>query len=331
MPSISRAEFKSQYRNKQISVVEALQNTELKNLDLKGADLNGDGHIRGDNETQQLFNSLDSFDKDASPDTLNTGTADSPSQVGRMYRALQAQTCPIPANKVGDLMCKGGKANMDKQTKGHQDAIDKCGVGLYYGDHSEYKSMNAGERKQWIKDNTIAGQTASTPKESSCIGWAMENVKEAYQNAGKGARWREIERKVYQNGSKGTDLAKELQKDGWQGIYFNPDTTASHDNGEHSYTAHLVSKGKPYYGIKVKDSITNYASSDPAQMDKLKDVPFYFGLAQGGQHTFVGGDGKINEFHWDRNPNEADAIEETPLKDFGWSSGILMVPPGTWK
>lgn len=65
-------------------------------------------------------------------------------------------------------------------------------------------------------------------------------------------------------------------------------------------------------------------------IDKLKQVPFFFGLARGGTHTFVGQDGRVNEFHWDAMPNDKNAIEEQPLQTFPWNSGLIMVPPGTW-
>lgn len=38
----------------------------------------------------------------------------------------------------------------------------------------------------------------------------------------------------------------------------------------------------------------------------------------------------MNEFHWSQMPNGTNAIEETPLKDWGWNSGLIMIPPGTW-
>ena len=69
---------------------------------------------------------------------------------------------------------------------------------------------------------------------------------------------------------------------------------------------------------------------DLTGVEQLKKVPFFFGLARGGTHTFVGQNGRVNEFHWDRNPDDKTAIEERPLTEFPWNSGILMVPPGSW-
>ena len=67
-----------------------------------------------------------------------------------------------------------------------------------------------------------------------------------------------------------------------------------------------------------------------AGIEKLREVPFFFGLAKGGVHTFVGRKGEVNEFHWSEMPNSEHAIQQTPLEKFGWNSGLIMVPPGTW-
>jgi hypothetical protein len=29
-------------------------------------------------------------------------------------------------------------------------------------------------------------------------------------------------------------------------------------------------------------------------------------------------------------PNSTNAIQQTPLEKWGWNSGVIMVPPGTW-
>jgi hypothetical protein len=239
---------------------------------------------------------------------------------------------------VGEQMAEGGNAYLNQETHAHLDAIERTGVGTYYGDHSSYKSMSRTERRAWISEAATPGTNPPTPKESSCIGWAMDNVGAAYEAAGMGERWAEIKSIVYAKGVKGTDLAKELQKDGWQAVYFNPDAKHPDDgNAEHSYTARIVKQGKPYYGIDVDAMVTDYrptegkgTTQDLAGFEKLKEVPFFFGLAKGGMHTFAGQHGRVNEFHWTANPDDTNAIEERPLTEFPWNSGVIMVPPGTW-
>ncbi len=244
-------------------------------------------------------------------------------------------------NSFGATLAAAGAQSIELRMKAHNDSIDKTGVGVYFGDHSGWKTMSAEEKAQWIKDNAKPGTTpppASSIKENSCIGWAMENVGAAYKAAGKADRWAEIQHLVVSKGSKGMDLAKELKKDGWQSVYWNPDTAHPDDgNAEHSFSALQVARGKGYYGVDVDAQVINYRPTegqgtrlDTSGLDKLKQVPFFFGLAKGGVHTFVGRQGEVNEFHWSDMPDSHDAIQQTPLQKWGWNSGLIMVPPGTW-
>lgn len=238
----------------------------------------------------------------------------------------------------GTKISKSGKKSIEEKTDDHRKSIDKTGIGRYYGDHSEFKSLTGDERKKWLADNVKNGEKPPSLRESSCIGWALDNLKPAYENAGLKNRWNDIEKKVVSNGAKGTVLASELKKDGWNAIYFNPDTKKPEDgNSEHSYSAHLIDKGKPYYGIKADDKITDYRPSsesktkeDLSGLKKLENVPFWFGIARGGKHTFVGSGDKVSEFHWEGNPNDKKTIEEKKLKNFEWLSGMIFVPPGQW-
>ncbi len=244
-------------------------------------------------------------------------------------------------NDFGAKLAAGGAQSIELRSKAHLDSIEKTGVGKYFGDHSSWKSMSAADKEQWIKDNAKAGVTppsASSIKENSCIGWAMENVGAAYAAAGKTERWNEIKAIVVAKGSKGMDLAKELKKDGWQSVYWNPDAKHPDDsNPEHSFSAVQVNRGNGYYGMAIDAQVTNYrptegqgTKQDMSGIEKLKEVPFFFGLAKGGMHTFVGRKGEVNEFHWSEMPNSTNAIQQTPLEKWGWNSGVIMVPPGTW-
>lgn len=249
----------------------------------------------------------------------------------------RAQIASRP-DALGLALGAGGAQAIDRKMKGHLEAIEKTGVGLFYGDHSSWKTMTPQDRAAWVEANKVPGSKPGTPRESSCIGWALENVGDAYRAAGKGARWEEIFRTVVSKGSKGTDLAKELKKDGWESVYWNPDAKNPADGlAEHSFSASQVAKGRGYYGIEVDHTVQNYRPTDgkgtaldPSGTEKLNKVPFFFGLAKGGMHTFVGRAGNVNEFHWNEMPNGKGAIEERPLKDFPWNSGLIMVPPGSW-
>lgn len=176
---------------------------------------------------------------------------------------------------------------------------------------------------------------------SSCITWAMSHVKAAYTAAGQGTRWKQIERTVRASNYRGDVLAKELQKDGWTSMYFNPDAKTPYDgDGEHTFTARQALAGKPYYGIAVDQTLTDYRPTEGsttkvtdatiAQLERLSEVPFFFGLARGGNHTFVGTHGQVNEFHWDYGPDGRYAMSQLPLELFPWNSGVIMLPPGQW-
>jgi hypothetical protein len=168
---------------------------------------------------------------------------------------------------------------------------------------------------------------------------------------------------------KGSVLARELQKDGWKVLYFNPDVeehqaevhyqldaqgqrVAVLDANNHlryfdeqgSSLRDLDRTGK-YYGIPVDGRIVNYnrvngsgRSDDLTAIEKLRQAPFFFGIGRGGEHTFVGHDGTISELHWDREPDDPNVVGEAKFEDkdpsgnrqFGWHSGAVLVPPGTW-
>jgi LysM repeat protein len=275
------------------------------------------------------------------PPPANTGWGSAGGRPGTVSTPT-VTTGPVPGrNPVGDKMAAAGAQSIEMRMKQHNDAIDKTGVGTYYGDHAAWKTMSATEKQDWLKANTKPGVTppsAGSIKESSCIGWAMDNVGAAYAAAGKSARWSEIMHNVVAKGSKGMDLAKELKKDGWQSIYWNPDAKHPDDaNPEHSFSATQVARGNGYYGMPIDATVENYrptdgqgTTKDMSGIDKLSKVPFFFGLAKGGVHTFVGRQGDVNEFHWSEMPDSHHAIQQTPLKDWGWNSGVIMVPPGTW-
>lgn len=279
---------------------------------------------------------------------------------GRPQEATTASKLP----KATQLLGQGGKDSLLKETKAHEDQRAKTGVGKYYGAKSKYAELKKANPKfegKYLDRMAKPGTEPAAPKETDCIKWSMQHLKAAYAKAGKSRRWARIESKVAKGGFKGTDLAKELHKDGWKPVYFNRDVANSPAKTEHKYSADIALKGglrykdpktgkmtvrKDYYGIPGKQMahITDYApvSGEPgsaksqATMNKLKKAPFYFGYVKGGKHTFVGHEGKINEQHWDKSPHEDGQFEQhKSLADFsksqGWHSGVIMVPPGSWK
>lgn len=354
---VDRNAFAQKLGNKQIDVNRMKSDAQIQQAtteaggsveDLAKADLNGDGKIQGTAEMGRLFKALDNYDRNGSGASFNADDGrGSATPAGKAYDRLgflaaaatgEVETSSNRNATFGQRLAQGGANSIQSKMQGHQDAIDRTGVGKYYGDHSSFKSMSQADKRNWIRENAKAGTNPAMPEESSCIGWAMDNVGAAYKAAGKEARWNEIYSKVTSHGAKGTDLAKELAKDGWEAVYWNPDAKHPDDgNPEHSFSAVQAARGRGYYGIPVQHQVINYRPTagqgtrqDMSGIDKLKDVPFFFGVAKGGMHTFVGRQGKVNEFHWSEMPDSKHAIEEKPLQDFMWNSGVIMVPPGTW-
>jgi len=342
MTTVRRQDFVASHRQREIPVASAAADPALQGLDVARADVNGDGFIRGDQEFTALFRRVDAFDRNGDAASVS---APAGSRVLGLLTALQqhSQASSVtpasgPTPTFGQAVGAAGERILKEKTAGHLAAIAATGIGTHYGDHSAYAGLSTADKRAFVEANKKPGTTPAMPQESSCIGWVYENVGAAYAAAGKGARWAEIQRAVVRNGSKGTDLAKELQKDGWKAIYWNPDTKTPEDgSAEHTFSASQVARGKPYYGIKIDGTVTNYRPSsgsatreDDTGLQKLANVPFFFGLARGGMHTFVGTRGEVNELHWADDPTSTGIIEQQPLKTFPWLSGVIMVPPGTW-
>jgi hypothetical protein len=261
----------------------------------------------------------------------------------------------------GERMARGGRRHLLQRTRAHREALKTTGIGLYYGDKSQFsdlfpkevtagsqtKGMNAAERAQWVEAHKIPGTNPAMPKETSCIGWAMENVGAAYKTAGMEVRWAEIEKTMQSHGMRGTVLAIELQKDGWKALYFNRDTHPRHDDkdaGEQNESLRKVLGENAYYGIRVDGMIVDYEKGPSPELEKLRQAPFFYGVGDGGSHTFVGRDGLVSEVHWKAMPDEQQppsgrplatpqVITETRLEDcrsYELRAGAIMVPPDTW-
>jgi len=134
---------------------------------------------------------------------------------------------------------------------------------------------------------------------------------------------------------------------------------------EHSFTARQAKKPRVYgvvtlgKTIPVTDSVTGYRPNIPrgtpaadylgrpqpnepaaptaaAQRQAalryaafVSQVKFGFGVVRGGEHTYLFSSGDVYEFHWDAPPADRNAFGVTPLPQWGWESGAIIVPPET--
>ncbi|MBN2361696.1 MAG: hypothetical protein JXR83_19745 [Deltaproteobacteria bacterium] len=388
---VDRQAFNSAFKNKQIDVDRLKGDQQLQQAaaagggsvdDLARADLDRDGKIAGGDEMKELFKQVDNFDHNRDANSFivkdDTGAAVPAGKVlDRLaFLAENRQTgsaataAPGVDNsaraQAGRRLAQEGRSGLLERTARHNQLVEERGVGTHYGDHSWYSSMSYQDKRKQLQEWTKAGQTPVDPnqlKQTSCVGWALENVVAAYDKAGRGERGREIQRivqsaytdpsgKVHRDlKGMGGILCRELQKDGWQAIYFahdskNPDEPGSTARQQHQGYTNMAKGQKkfwavyPYEKLRVDDYVMDYRPSsdsnrqpDLSGIEKLKNVPFAVGVAKGGTHCFAMHDGVVSENHWTAGPNDAGSsiFEETPLQDWGWSTGLIMVPPGTWK
>ncbi len=117
---------------------------------------------------------------------------------------------------------------------------------------------------------------------------------------------------------------------------------------------------KVYHSIRIADSLLGYAPNqrgNPARdylghlfppearipakqstqraLERLnafnRQVTFGFGLARGGTHTFIFASGDVYEVHYSSGPadwpNQQPLFQVTPLINWNWESGAIIVPP----
>ena len=264
-------------------------------------------------------------------------------------------------------MAEHGDRSITDNSNAHKTAIENTGVGLYYGDHSPFHdSILRGDHRalkaqidamslgNWRLDSFEPGAVvmedasgrAGRVRESSCIGWVIDNVKAAYEGAGLAARFAEISSRVKEADLRGTVLCEELQKDGWTAVFYCPrpaDDLAGSAEREKLAALNMAKAGARVWkspvagssGIRCDAVITGYRDVQPddqteALLEKLERVPFFVGVANGGIHTFVGHRGSVCDFHWTAQPDDMDAMTENPVRQWKWDTGLYMVPPGYW-
>ncbi|MBA4141890.1 MAG: hypothetical protein H0X43_02565 [Nitrosospira sp.] len=362
MPSLDHATFINRLKGKLIDTV-ALR-TAYPELDLRG--ITGNGVISGTGQNlEKLWEVIDNYDHDGNVNTISDAPALSIAEwlftETRNSDATDGEM--VNWRKLAEL----GDKSISDNSNAHRTAIENTGVGLYYGDHSPFHdailrgdrstlqnridAMSLGNWRMaslghgFVVIENASGQ-ASRIKESSCIGWVLENVKAAYEGAGNKVRFAEINSRVKEADLRGTVLCEELQKDDWTAVFYCPRTADDlGDSGEREKLAALnMAKAKARVwkspvpgsiGVRCDAVITGYREVTPnsdteALLEKLENVPFFAGVANGGVHTFVGHQGSVCDFHWTAQPDDKDAMTENPIRQWKWDTGLYMVPPGYW-
>lgn len=196
----------------------------------------------------------------------------------------------------------------------------------------------------------------SKRQSTDCITFVIAVLSRAYEEKGQSA----VAKRVRGLGAYGTKLASYLVSIGWKAHYWNPDVNHPFDNsGEHPASYRTAQQSGTYYGVPVSGLIVNYnptvinqseedrrlgrnnpTAKETAAFDRFKDVRFAFGVAYGGNHTFLCSYAYVFEVHWlgvgddnfkdHVNDRGDDLYERSTLATWGLRtgdlSGIVVVP-----
>ncbi len=361
MPTLDHTTFIDRLQGKSISLIE-LQ-TAYPDLSVKA--IAGNDTIEGTTPNlEKLWEAIDNYDHDGNVNTISDAQALS---IAEWLFAKAGRGAPSTGGTNWKKVAELGDKSITGNCAAHRAAIDNTGMGFYYGDHSlfhrdilngdhsllqtQIDAMTAGNwRMTSVEPGAVTLQNSSGQsarlQESSCIGWVMQNVKTAYEGAGNEERFAEIGRRVKEADLRGTVLCEELQKDGWTAVFYSPRTAedlSEAGDREKLGALDMAKAGARVWkspvpgsnGVRCDSVITGYRGVVPdshteAQLEKLESVPFFVGVANGGIHTFVGHNGSVCDFHWTAQPDDRNAMTESPVRQWRWDTGLYMVPPGYW-
>lgn len=283
-----------------------------------------------------------------------------------------------------DAALRAGQESIVQTTKSHNEHLSKTGVGLFYGMLSGYSPLKRKadatawsdlERFSYLKTvlkkdfimqlgsmnavdsyvQSLVGAQDIIPRTgdlqiTGSLLWALRHIQEAYRAANKEERIKQIIRHVLSHsGQPQLLLMEELQKDGWEAVYWNPDTNAPQETDAKLINMHKRSVLEAQNGVYNNNSIhvnhilANYRPSSRSKtkrsldgLQRLNRIPFWVGVANYGHHAFVGYRGNVSEAHNHEMPTSPLLIKNTPFSIWSgytkekYLSGIIMIPPGTW-
>jgi hypothetical protein len=241
-----------------------------------------------------------------------------------------------------------------------QNGEKKC-LSKFYGDRRY--SMRRGSLRsdgkplEYLPDalrkSGIPARLAGQMKQISCVGLALQCLKEGFNATNQQAQWRRIRSFVSSNGVGGTSLQYALGKIGWKTYYWNPAPYWSIEEdmrrwdreeknwkskGWHFYRYNRVMNRGTYWFNNVDDANELVGFQDKAPRI-LKKFPFWVGTAHTGYHVFPGTEEKVVEAHSTRHFTSFKNLEFSdfnPLKTGGgprWTktekyrSGLIALPP----
>jgi hypothetical protein len=204
------------------------------------------------------------------------------------------------------------------------------------------------EDKMWTLYKDSASQVGSKfvgdrkgKAVTDCITYVRQVLEYAFEQVGN----KTASAGVRANYQKGTKLAQYLVGLGWSAYYWNPDVRQPRDGkSEHPFSYRTAKTSAAYYNVPVKGFIINYnltpqswslfgkpqkRTPDMAAFEKFSKVRFAYGLARGGDHTFLLSFGMVYEVHWDAIGGDPmkKLYEASPFWSYPWLSGLAVVPP----
>jgi len=194
---------------------------------------------------------------------------------------------------------------------------------------------------------------AKVMKTTSCVGLALQCLKEGFDKTNQSQVWEIIMQFVRANAVSGTSLQHSLSQLGWTTYYWNPSSPEElaenakrwdeeekrwQSKGWHLYRYQMIQNRGTYWFNNVDDaySMVGFGKGSP---QVLKNVPFWVGTAHTGYHVFPGTYSEVVEAHSTRDITAEDNLEFSlfaPLATGGgprWTrtekyrSGLIVLPP----
>lgn len=278
----------------------------------------------------------------------------------------------IHKNRIDEFL-RVSKDCLENHRERHLDFYrDNCGrtrsgkkvcVSKFYGDRRYSMRRNQrrsdGQLLEYLPDalkrSGFDPSLANEMESTSCIGLALECLRQGFRATDQIQQWDKLRSYVYLNNVGGTSLQDGLQKLGWNIHYWNPSPLSDiielaqkwdaeekgwQSKGWHEYRYYRVRNDSQYWYNTVdnKWDLVGFLTSTPR---KLYRYPFWVGTAHTGYHVFPGTYGQVVEAHSTRHFTSVDNLEFSnfnPLDPSGkggprWSrtekyrSGLIALPP----
>lgn len=243
---------------------------------------------------------------------------------------------PVSGMNLTDL--KKIKDKPDKHSLGEVGAAQARSMML------EHKAAVAATGTGTVQGNQCAAPTAGVAK-SDCTNYVLDVLKYAFTAKGKSADWDIVFKEAQKTSAgnfKGNELVKALiSKAGWKAVFWAPSPRNPGDNSPEHPTAYKRVREEGEYrsanettGIPVdaSKSVIDYRKTAPTKpddmtgIDKLHKIPLAVITAKGGKHMTLLLNGQVYEVHWDKPATDPDVIEATPLENWVWESGAVVMP-----